>query len=65
MEFIYASFTDATKTVINGAIGSPQAIESFPYQDKVYVDDPRYISWYDSLYPFQKGYLPDPVRPSE
>lgn len=62
MEPIYVSFTDATHEVINGYISAPQPIESFPYQGIVYANDPRYITWYDSLWPFQKAYLPDPIR---
>ncbi|MFI2901413.1 hypothetical protein [Klebsiella aerogenes] len=62
MEPIYVSFTDATHEVINGALGGVQPIESFPYQGIVYANDPRYITWYDTLPWWSQTYLPDPIR---
>ncbi|MGN6259606.1 MAG: hypothetical protein ACTHNO_02640 [Ralstonia sp.] len=46
---IYVAFTDASKATIDSVFANVQPVESFPYQNGVPSDDPRYVAYYDKF----------------
>jgi hypothetical protein len=57
---INVAFTDASETTVLGCFGSPQSLETWPYQAQIEATDKRWAAYYNSLPEGMRSGLPTP-----
>lgn len=63
MDELYVQFTYDTETVIGTYFCCLQDPNVYPHLGTVFANDPRYITFYDSLPGFIRGGMPVPIYP--
>lgn len=62
---LYVAFADAKKTSITSVFSCEQPVESFPYQDEVPSDDPRYFVYYNNVVQLFPNLISVLVKPGD
>lgn len=59
--YMFAQFSDSTKTTIVAIFDAEPSLETAPYQEEITASDSRYKTFYDSVGERVQGFLLTPI----
>lgn len=62
MQTIWLMYSDETETEVVGWSNWEQARETWPVQEEMGIDDPRYAAYYNTCFDWVKAWMPVPIQ---